>query len=267
MNLKLLQLLTIIFYPGIIKMGKGELVVKNLDYDYNWNDDILPVLRKINLEIIKGEFVCIIGPSGCGKSTLFNLIVGLENPSNGKIIYTGKNINGEKGYIAYMPQRDLLFPWYNLIENVSIGAKINNESLERVQKKAYKLLPLFELDGFAQARPSELSGGMRQRAALLRTVLLDKDIMALDEPFAALDDLNRKKMQAWLLKIREELKLTILFITHNIEEALFLADKIYVMSGRPGKIIETVKINLARPRDESTENFINKKAYLRSLLK
>ena len=108
---------------------------------------------------------------------------------------------------------------------------------------------------------------MRQRAALLRTVLLDKDIMALDEPFASLDDLNRKKMQAWLLKIREELKLTILFITHNIEEALFLADKIYVMSGRPGKIIETVKINLARPRDESTENFINKKAYLRSLLK
>ncbi len=243
-----------------------KLVIEGLDQDYTWEGGKLSVLRNINIEVSRGEFVCIIGPSGCGKSTLFNILAGLEEPLRGKIILSGMEITGKRGYIAYMPQRDLLFPWRTLIENVILGAEVSGNNIEKTRQEAVKLLPLFGLDGFEKARPSELSGGMRQRAALLRTVLTHREIMALDEPFGALDALTRNQMQEWILKIWSRLELTILFVTHDIEEALLLADKIYILSSRPGKIQERVEVKLQRPRQEVNPDFIEMKAHLLDIL-
>jgi len=247
-------------------MSTTDLLIKNLYYNYRYAGEDLPVLQDINIQVNKGEFVCIIGPSGCGKSTLFNLLVGLEKPDQGKIVLEKEDITGKKGYISYMPQRSLLFPWRNLMDNVILGAEISGKSTELARREAGELLPLFGLDGFAAARPDELSGGMRQRAALLRTVLAHREIMALDEPFGALDALTRKRMQTWLLKIWQRLGLTILFITHDIEEAILLADKIYVLSGRPGQIIEEMGVKLARPRDTVNQDFARLKSHLLDIL-
>jgi ABC-type nitrate/sulfonate/bicarbonate transport system ATPase subunit len=247
-------------------MAATDLLIENLYYNYRYAGEDLPVLQDINIQVNKGEFVCVIGPSGCGKSTLFNVLVGLERPDRGKIILEKGNITGKRGYIAYMPQRSLLFPWRNLMENVILGAEISGKSIELTRREAGELLPLFGLEGFAEAMPDELSGGMRQRAALLRTVLAHREIMALDEPFGALDALTRKRMQAWLLKIWQRLGLTILFITHDIEEAILLADKIYVLSGRPGQIIEEMGIKLTRPRDTINQDFAGLKSHLLDIL-
>jgi ABC-type nitrate/sulfonate/bicarbonate transport system ATPase subunit len=247
-------------------MSSTELEIKNLTHTYLWEEKYLPVLENINMEVEKGEFVCIIGPSGCGKSTLFNILAGLELPDVGEIFLSGKDIRGQRGYIAYMPQRDLLFPWRKLIDNVIIGAEINRDNIEKAREEAYQLLPLFGLEGFANVLPPELSGGMRQRAALLRTVLTHKDVMALDEPFGALDALTRSKMQSWLLKIWTELGKTIIFITHDIEEAVMLADKIYILTQRPGSIREEIKVKLKRPRLELEPGFLKIKSHLVKLL-
>lgn len=247
-------------------MKRTEVRIKNLDQDYHWQGEILPVLRNINIDVHQGQFISIIGPSGCGKSTLFNVLTGLEEPLRGSVYYRGEEVTGQRGYIAYMPQRDLLFPWRNLLENVILGAEIEGIDLKRSREEARELLPLFGLEGFEEAMPGELSGGMRQRAALLRTVLTYKKVMALDEPFGALDALTRDKMQRWLLDIWRELSLTILFVTHDIEEALILADKVYVLSERPGRILEEVKVNLSRPRRTTDSEFVELKSNLRALL-
>ncbi len=247
-------------------MNSAKLVIEDITHSYNWEGEYLTVLNRINMMIEQGQFACIIGPSGCGKSTLFNIITGLENPVRGKVLLDNRVITGQRGHIAYMPQRDLLFPWRNLIDNVVLGAEINGERLEEVREEAYNLLPLFGLDGFERAMPAELSGGMRQRAALLRTVLIDKDIMALDEPFGALDAFTRSEMQSWLLKVWQRLDKTILFITHDIEEALVLADRIFVLTERPGRVLEDVQVDLKRPRDKVSDDFIGLKSHLLKML-
>ncbi len=212
----------------------------------------LKTLEDISIKLYKNQFVTILGPSGCGKSTLFDIIAGLEKPDIGEVIIDGKLYNGKTGRVSYMHQKDLLFPWSTVMGNLAIPLIIKGYN----KKKAYSIikhhLPIFGLEGFENNYPSQLSGGMRQRAALLRTYLFASDIMLLDEPFGSLDAITRRKMQIWLLEIWEKIKASILFITHDIDEAIFLSDKIYLLSKRPAIIKDVFNIDIKRPRDAHT---------------
>jgi ABC-type nitrate/sulfonate/bicarbonate transport system ATPase subunit len=206
-------------------------------------------LGGVSLVADPNEFVSVVGPSGCGKSTLFNLIAGLDRPDRGEICINGRVANGHSGLVGYMPQKDLLFPWLTVLDNATLGLEIQGVSRPNARMEARTLIDRFGLDGFEQRYPAELSGGMRQRAAFLRTVLCRRDVMLLDEPFGALDALTRQSMQEWLLSLWDELRPTILFVTHDIDEALFLSDRVYVMSPRPGRMVLELEVRLPRPRD------------------
>jgi ABC-type nitrate/sulfonate/bicarbonate transport system ATPase subunit len=227
-------------------------------------------LQETTMQIPAGRFVSIIGPSGCGKSTLFNMIAGLIKPTTGEILLDDKNIVGKSGYVGYMLQKDLLLPWRTILDNVILGLEIKGVSKRDAKQRALPLLKRYGLEGFEDNYPPELSGGMRQRAALLRTLLYDQDIILLDEPFGALDAQTRLQMQSWLLKIWEDFQKTILFVTHDIDEAIFLSDDIYVLSQRPGKLKAKVHVELERPRGEETllsNEFITLKQTLLDLLR
>jgi ABC-type nitrate/sulfonate/bicarbonate transport system ATPase subunit len=243
------------------------VVVKNLKKYYD--RDGLKVIEDVSLTVRAGEFVSIIGPSGCGKSTLFNLLTGLELPSSGKILINGCVPDLNKGQAAYMPQNDLLLPWRTVLDNVVIGLEVAGVSRNERYQAAFKHLELFGLQGFEKKYPSELSGGMKQRAAFLRTVLTGKDILLLDEPFAALDALTRLKMQEWLQDVWSRFKQTVLFITHDIDEAIFLSDRIFVLSARPARILMATDISLTRPRTRAhvlSESFLQIKQSIMALL-
>jgi ABC-type nitrate/sulfonate/bicarbonate transport system ATPase subunit len=219
-------------------------------------------LAEISFDIRQGEFVSLIGQSGSGKSTLCNLIAGLLTPDSGEIRLDGRLINGQTGHVGYMPQRDLLMPWRTVLQNVVLGAEIARQPLEQARQRALALLPLFGLEGFADAYPRQLSGGMRQRAALLRTILMERPLLLLDEPFGALDALTRREMQHWLLTVWTQLQPTVLFVTHDVREAALLSDRVLVLSARPGRLIADVPIGLPRPRRESDEAFLRLQAQL-----
>jgi len=203
-------------------------------------------LDDITLRIEEGEFLTLIGPSGCGKSTLFNLIVGLLEPDEGDIYLEGEICHERIGRVSYMPQRDLLLPWRNILDNVIIPVP-----REEARARAQSMLPLFGLEDFANSYPSALSGGMRQRAALQRTMLAEKKILLLDEPFGALDALTRRELQGWLLEVWRRFGQTVIFITHDVEEAIYLGDRVAVMSPRPGRIVKIVDVPLPRPRRQT----------------
>jgi ABC-type nitrate/sulfonate/bicarbonate transport system ATPase subunit len=210
----------------------------------------LHTLEDISLKLEKKQFVSILGPSGCGKSTLFNIISGLEMPDKGRVIIDGKDYNGKTGRVSYMHQKDLLFPWNNIINNVCLPLFLKGGSKKDSYKEAEKYFRDFGLEGFEDKYPNQLSGGMRQRAALLRTYLFANDIMLLDEPFGSLDAITRRKMQLWLLEILEKINASVLFITHAVDEAIFLSDKIYLLSERPAVIRKIFDIDIKRPRDK-----------------
>jgi ABC-type nitrate/sulfonate/bicarbonate transport system ATPase subunit len=212
-------------------------------------------LDNVSFAAYPGEFITIIGPSGSGKSTLFNLITGLTPSDSGEIeiacetANSGRAHRGRVGQVGYMPQRDLLLPWRTVLNNVILGPEIDGRSKREARHKARELLPLFGLDGFEHVYPETLSGGMRQRAALLRTFLTGRDVLLLDEPFGALDALTRRELQRWLLGVWARFRKTILFITHDVEEAVFLADRVLVFSARPGRITRELRVDLPRPRE------------------
>ena len=208
----------------------------------------LPILEGIDLCAEENEFVAIVGPSGCGKSTLFNIVAGLLLPDSGHVYMNGKDIRGIPGSVAYMMQKDLLLDWRTILENVTLGPELNGESRLSFRNRARDLLRRFGLEGFDSFYPSALSGGMRQRAALLRTVLCDKSVLLLDEPFGALDALTRAAMHVWLLDIWQDFRRTVLFITHDPEEAVFLSDRIYVLTSRPARVKGIIEVSLPRPR-------------------
>ena len=208
----------------------------------------LATLEKINLSLNQGEFVAIVGPSGCGKSTLFNIISGLHEPDSGQVFIDGQNALNRTGRVSYMHQKDLLLPWKTILDNVSVPLVIKGHSWPEARAQAAPHLPNFGLDGFERHYPAQLSGGMRQRAALLRTYLFASDIMLLDEPFGALDAITRRQLQLWLLDTLQKYDTSVLLITHDVEEAVLLSDRIYVLTERPAKVKEQVLVPFARPR-------------------
>jgi len=200
----------------------------------------------------QGEFVAIVGPSGCGKSTLFHIIGGLLKPQEGQVLMNGHDVTGQRGKISYMPQQPALFPWRTIEDNVLLAGEVASSAPPRAEAlaEARKWLSSVGLAGFEQAYPHMLSGGMQQRAAFLRALLSPQELMLLDEPFSALDALTRSDMQRWLLDIWEQNRRSVLFITHNIEEALLLADRVYVLSNRPATVLHEVHVPFDRPRRE-----------------
>jgi len=209
----------------------------------------LDTLENVSIVLEENKFVSILGPSGCGKSTLFDIISGLEKPDEGKVLIEGKNYTGITGRVSYMHQKDLLMPWKTVLDNCCIPLIIKGQSLNRSREKADSYFNLFGLSGFEKYYPGQLSGGMKQRAALLRTYLFSDDIMLLDEPFGGLDAMTRRDMQLWLLKLLTNFKSSILFITHSVDESIFLSDKIYLFSKRPATVKAVFEINIKRPRD------------------
>lgn len=226
-------------------------------------------LEKVNFGVEAGRFISIIGPSGCGKSTLFNIIAGLMPPTAGDVTADGASIAGRAGYVGYMLQKDMLLPWRSILDNIILGLEIRGFPREKSVERALPLMEKYGLKGFDRHYPNELSGGMRQRAALLRTLLYDRDIMLLDEPFGALDAQTRLSMQNWLLEIWQDFGKTILFVTHDIDEAIYLADDIYVFSPRPGSIKAKIPVPIKRPRstgDMTSPEFMELKRRLLELL-
>src|SRR6202521_3243776 len=226
-------------------------------------------LAPVTLTISPGRFVSLIGPSGCGKSTIFNIIAGLLEPTAGKVLIDDIDATGTIGRVGYMLQKDLLLPWRSVLDNVILGMEIQGVPLRQAREKALPLLRRYGLGGFEHAYPNALSGGMRQRAALLRTLLFDTDVILLDEPFGALDAQTKLQMQEWLLQLWSDFGKTVIFVTHDVEEAIFLSDEVHVMGTRPGRVVESITIALPRPRLRactSTGEFIDVKERCLDLL-
>lgn len=250
-------------------MSESQIEIKGISKMYRDQGMDFVALRETNIKIESGKFICIIGPSGCGKSTLFNIIAGLMPPSTGDILLGDESILGKKGRVGYMLQKDMLLPWRTILDNIILGMEVRHIPKKEAVAKAMPLIERYGLKGFEKRYPDELSGGMRQRAALLRTILYDSDIILLDEPFGALDAQTRLKMQNWLLQIWRDFKKTVLFVTHDIDEAIYLADDIYVFSQSPGYVKEIINVNMDRPRQTSdmmTENYQALKQHLLQLL-
>ncbi len=230
-------------------MDQAGLEIANLRVTFAMDGGARVIaIENVDIALRPNDFVALIGPSGCGKSTLFNVIAGLQLPDRGAVLLGGQDIVGQPGSVAYMMQRDLLLPWRTVLENVTLGPELAGKPLQRARRDATALLRRFGLQGFENAYPAALSGGMRQRAALLRTILCERPIILLDEPFGALDALTRASMHEWLLGIQREFHCTMILITHDPDEAVFLSDRVYVASPRPMRIAGTVTIGLPAAR-------------------
>lgn len=221
--------------------------VDGLTHTFGGKDPVR-VLDNVDLSVPDGAFVSIVGPSGCGKSTLLRALAGLLIYDDGRARVGDTETRGRPGLTAYMPQRDLLMPWKRALGNAVLGAEIAGVSRADARRRALDLFGQFGLSGFERSWPSQLSGGMRQRLALLRTFLLPMGVLLLDEPFGALDAITRREMHRWLQGVWQQDRRTVLFVTHDVEEALVLSDTVHVMSARPGRIIERVDVSFARPR-------------------
>ncbi|MCE5169170.1 ABC transporter ATP-binding protein [Paenibacillus profundus] len=245
------------------------LELKDASMSFAGSTGKLHVLDNVSLTVQQGEFVSIIGPSGSGKSTLFHLIGGLLRPAAGAIQVNGQDVVGQTGHVSYMPQQPALFPWRTVEDNVILAQEIAGTSKKEAREEARKWLANVGLSGYERAYPHELSGGMQQRVAFLRAMMSPHELMLLDEPFSALDALTRSGMQRWLIDLWERHRRSVLFITHSIEEALLLSDSIYVLSNRPARVLQKVRVPFARPRTEalaSEAEFIRLKRDLSELL-
>lgn len=251
-------------------LDDAQLVVDDVSRTFPSPDGgVVQALVGANLRVRRGEFISLIGPSGCGKSTLFNLIAGLDEPTAGSILMDGIERNGQQGLVGYMLQKDLLLPWRTVLDNVVLGLEISGVKRSEAYEIAKPLLETYGLGSFMHRYPRQLSGGMKQRAALLRTILFNRDVILLDEPFGALDAQTREHMQEWLLDLWDDFKKTVLFVTHDIDEAIYLSDRVFVMSARPGRIVAEIPINLDRPRHPSivtSDEFIALKTTARGYL-
>jgi len=229
-------------------MDSLKLSVQGVTKTYRDGRKLVEVLTPIDLTVTNGEFVTLIGPSGCGKSTLFNIVAGVDEPTSGVVAIDGDAKSKRAGLSGYMPQQPLLLAWRTVEENVLLGLDVRRVPRKQARQNALELLKRFGLSDFAQNYPTTLSGGMRQRVALLRTVLFNPSFLLLDEPFGALDALTRLSLQMWLLDLWQSLHASVLFITHDVREALLLSDRIYVLSARPARVLRVVEVDLPHPR-------------------
>ncbi|HTT72177.1 MAG TPA: ABC transporter ATP-binding protein [Anaeromyxobacteraceae bacterium] len=233
--------------PALLVRGVGKV--------FRAGESELVALEGIDLAVAEGEFVCLLGPSGCGKSTLLNAVAGFEPPSSGEILARGERVAGPGPDRAMVFQEYALFPWMTVARNVAFGLEQTRAPRERILARTEALLRQLGLWEFRDRYPKELSGGMRQRVAIARVLAIDPPTLLMDEPFGALDALTRRGLQDELLRIWAELGKTILFVTHGIEEALYLADRVVVMTYRPGRVKRVVPVELARPRDSTSPEF------------
>lgn len=232
-------------------MSNNKICIKNLEKVFYSDGRAITALRDLSFEIKEGEFFGIVGPSGCGKTTLLNLIGGLEQPTKGDILVNGSEVKGPGFDSGMLFQEGALLPWRTAIKNIEFGLEIKGINTKEREKIAKNHLRLVGLEGFENSYPFELSGGMMQRVALARVLTFDPDILLMDEPFASVDALTREGLQNELLRIWSEMKKTIVFVTHSIDEVIYLSDRIAVMSARPGRVKEVVRITLPRPREDT----------------
>ncbi len=247
----------------------AKLSVDDVSMGFKTPAGVFEALARVTIAVPQGRFVSLIGPSGCGKSTIFNIVAGLMEPTAGRILIDGSDATGTIGRVGYMLQKDLLLPWRTVLDNVVLGMEIQRVPLAAARERALPLLKRYGLSGFEALYPRALSGGMRQRAALLRTLLLDTDVILLDEPFGALDAQTKLRMQEWLLTLWSDFGKTVVFVTHDVDEAIYLSDEIHVMATRPGRVVATIPVPLARPRRRSAalgEDFIALKERCLALL-
>ena len=224
------------------------------------------IIQNISLELNEGEIVSLLGVSGGGKTTLFHIIAGLRNPEEGSVWLDGQEITGKPGKVSYMLQKDLLLPHLTLVDNVALPLLVRGSSKKEAREKAVGYFEEFGLSGAEYKYPTQISGGMKQRAALLRTYLFSQKVALLDEPFSALDLLTKASVHEWYLEVMEKIRLSTLFVTHDIEEAILLSDRIYLLTGKPGEITKEIVIKEPRPREKSfalTERFL---AYKKEIL-
>jgi ABC-type nitrate/sulfonate/bicarbonate transport system ATPase subunit len=208
----------------------------------------IPVLDDVSMHVAQGEFVSILGPSGCGKSSLLRLLTGALNPDRGEIRVGGAPLDERSRAFAFMPQRDALMPWRRIIDNVILGLEVQGLGRAEARARVRPLFAAFGLEGFERHYPAQLSGGMRQRAALMRTIVQDRPVQLLDEPFGALDALTRAEMQRWLERRWQDARWTTVLVTHDVREAVALSDRIYVLSPRPARIVAEFEVSDRRPR-------------------
>lgn len=230
----------------------------------------ISVIEDVSLTLRENELVSIIGLSGSGKTTIFNIISGILLPDKGEVLIDGQNFTGKTGKVSYMYQKDLLLPWRKIIDNVALPLVIKGERPIKAREKVAGYFKIFGLEGFEHKYPFQLSGGMKQRAALMRTYILSKEIMLLDEPFGGLDTITKSKMHSWLIEILGKLSTSVLFITHDIEEAIFLSDRIYILTDRPAKVKYELKVELPKPRSKdiiTSEKFNSIKRFILDALR
>ncbi len=238
---------------------QDDIIIKLKNVSKSFEENF--ILKDISIDLKKGEFVSILGPSGCGKSTLFNIITGIIKEDSGEVLV--------KGDLGYMQQKDLLLPWKTVMENVVLPLDIRYSNKKESRERAAKYIEIVGLKGYEKKYPYELSGGMRQRTSFLRTFLSSEEIMLLDEPFGALDSITRGKMQRWILDMKQELKRSILFITHDIEEAILLSDRIYVLSSKPGIVKKEIRVDFENENKKNrifSEKLLEMKADILKLL-
>ncbi len=226
----------------------SKLEIRGLNRSF----DGAPVLKDLSLDVKEGEFVSILGPSGSGKSTTFSVLTGALAPSSGEVLVDGEPLAERPGRFAYMPQKDALLPWRRVLDNATLGLEVAGVRRKDARRRVEPLLETFGLAGYERSYPAQLSGGMRQRVALLRTVVQEREILLLDEPFGALDALTRARMQQWIERVWEKYRWTVLLITHDVREAIFLSDRVYVFSPRPATVVKSLEVDLPRPRNLET---------------
>lgn len=227
----------------------SRLCIERVTHRFSTASADLTAVDNISLTVEPGRFVSIIGQSGCGKTTLFNIIAGLLPPTSGRVRVDDQDVTGRAGMVGYMLQKDLLLPWRTVRDNVAFGLELRGVPRRTARAKAAVLLDRYDMGPFGDHYPAALSGGMRQRAALMRTLLCEAEILLLDEPFAALDAQTRLTMQQWLLQLWRDNGLTILLVTHDVDEAVFLSEEVCVLSPRPGRIQEHFAVELPQPRE------------------
>ena len=236
-----------------------KLEVKDVSFSY---DNDKKILENINLTLQQGELVCLLGVSGGGKTTLFNIIAGLLHPQEGQVLLDGEDVTGRTGKVSYMLQKDMLLPYRTVEDNVALPLIIKGMKKKEARKVAGEMFSRFGIEGKEKQYPAELSGGMRQRAALLRTYLFSADVALLDEPFSALDTLTKSEMHRWYLDVMDSIKLSTIFITHDVDEAILISDRILLLNGRPGKLTDEIVIREPKPRRRDfnlTEEFLQYK--------